>query len=264
MLTACGNGFQAQKGSSQSMNVLNSTFTVGVLGDSISRGLDISTLGQEDVADNWATGSSLPSSLVNQFQNAFSSLSVFVNGLNLAVSGDSVLGGGSKFANEASVMAASHPQVVVIEIGANDVCQGNLSSATAVSQFQTDVASALTTLTQASPAPQAVVVASIPHIFALTQISTLSNNQTCQLAWQVVCPNLQVGQTAFEAQWNSANQALQQAVTSVGGVVAYDGGAIANTAFTANDVSTVDCFHPSVSGQTKIADAIWAGFKTSH
>jgi lysophospholipase L1-like esterase len=261
-LVGCGNGFQSDQGSNQIAGTLPAQFAVGVLGDSISRGYDIQTLGQEDLNDNWATGASLPASLVNHFTTVFSGLNVNVTGLNFAVTGDTVLGTSSQLASRANLMASSHAQVVSLEIGANDVCQGNLSSSAAIASFKAKITSVLTTLTSSANPPQAIVVVSIPHIFALTQIAALASNSSCPIAWSVACPNLQIGQTAFESQWNAANAALQAAATAAGGTVAYDGGVVAGTTFLATDVSSIDCFHPSVSGQTKIANAIWGGFSS--
>ena len=235
---------------------------LGAMGDSISRGYDIQALAQEDLPDNWSTGTDLPNSLLNELNTTFQPTGSF-SGVNVAVVGDSVLGSNSTFAQQAAQLAAQTPQVVTVEIGANDVCQGNLATSGASTTFKNDVVTALQTLVNSPNPPKSIVVLSIPHIFNLTQIPALAANSVCPIAWNLLCPNLQVGQATFDAQWTEANLALQQAATMIGGPVIYDGGAVASTTFAAADVSSIDCFHPSVSGQEKIASAVWQVLETS-
>ncbi len=234
-------------------------FRIGALGDSISRGMSIASVAQEDVPLNWSTGRSLPGSHLNLLAGLFQQYgwSVTIDDYNLAVSGDTVLGASSMLAGQAAQLALLNPHYVTLEIGANDVCQGNLASAGASSAFKAGIVSVLNTLVHASKPPAVIAVASIPNIWALQQIPSLANAQLCQLAWQTVCPNFSVGASAFLAQWMIGNQAIADAVAAVGGNVAYDNGAVSNTVFSAGDVA-LDCFHPSQSGQTKLAQTVWS------
>lgn len=256
----CGN-FAANSGSVNSL--ASKQVALGALGDSISRGFDITALLQEDPSESWVTGDALPNSIVNDYRNAFSSLgeSVNVNSYNFAVTGDTVLGQASTFAAKAQQLAALNPEVVTVEIGANDVCGGNLAAAGTAAIFQSKIVAALQPLLTSANPPKVIAILSIPNIFALTQNTTLSGNANCTAAWTQLCPNLAVGETVFRAQWNAANQALAQAAASLGSSVVYDGGAVAGATFSMADVSTVDCFHPSVSGQAKIASAVWLGLQ---
>jgi lysophospholipase L1-like esterase len=256
-------GFQSSSPSSASVqgggNPFGGPFTMGVLGDSISRGFDILQLDKEDVPDNWATGSKLSDSHLNKFQNLFTQhgWDVQIVPYNLAVVGNTVLGSSSTLAANATQLAGDQPDYVSIEIGANDVCQGLLAPSGAAAAFQSKISSVLSTLLASAHPPKIIAVASIPHIWALTQIPSLASNSGCQAFWNNVCPNLSAGQTAFDAQWTAANQALQGAAAAAGGPVIYDGGVIAGAVFSAGDISNVDCFHPSVQGQSKLSEGIW-------
>jgi lysophospholipase L1-like esterase len=234
-------------------------FILGALGDSISRGFDIADLDSEDVPENWSTGDSLPNSIINQARTLFMSHGWSVNSSsqNLAVVGDTVLGSGSTLQSGASQLAAVGAQVVTIEIGANDVCQGNLAAAGSSSQFENAVVSALRTMLNGPRPPAVIALASIPNIWNLTQIPSFSGSSYCQAAWELLCPNLSIGQSEFETQWAAANQALAAAAAQFPASVTYDNGAVANTQFTAADVSSLDCFHPSITGQEILASTVW-------
>lgn len=233
------------------------TFTLGALGDSITRGMDIHALGLESPDESWSTGANLSSSIFNRVQ-AMAVPEMIVTAQNLAVSGQTVLGSSSQFSAKAQQLAMSSPDVVTVEIGANDVCQGFITDTARQNQMRDKMIAVLNTLVAGNGhTPRLIVVSSIPHIYALTQIPTFASSNVCQTAWTLMCPNLQIGQAQFEAQWAAANQALSDAATAVGGPVVFDGGAVANTVFTASDVSSLDCFHPSTQGQGKLAGVVW-------
>jgi hypothetical protein len=61
---------------------------------------------------------------------------------------------------------------------------------------------------------------------------------------------------AVQARVNEYNQALAAACASVA-KCRYDGGAVANYAFSKSDISTRDYFHPSLGGQATLAAITW-------
>src|SRR4051812_4303518 len=71
-VSACGNGMKSKTSlddSSPSANSNAKAMTVGALGDSISRGMDIHFLGLESVDESWSTGSLLSGSIANRAQS---------------------------------------------------------------------------------------------------------------------------------------------------------------------------------------------------
>lgn len=237
---------------------------LGALGDSITRAYNVQSFNVDAPLLSWSTGDSLSTSMANRIRLAQQALGKAANVVtgNGAVVGETVLGLGSTLLNQAAALAVSRPNVVTLEIGANDLCQGLLATSADQNQFRARIVQALQTLTLAAHPPAVISLASIPRVYSLTLIPQLAQNSFCGLAWSLVCPNLQVGPATFEAQWMAANQALSQAAAQVGGSVVYDGGAVANTTFTAADVSAVDCFHPSVAGQGKLSQAVWPTVQT--
>jgi lysophospholipase L1-like esterase len=255
-LPGCGKGLEAASAlDATSSSGPTNYLMMASLGDSISRGTDINLLGQEDLADSWTTGASLPGSLMNLIGANTPAYKMLSD--NFAVSGESVLGTASKFDLQTGIVASKGYDIVTVEIGADDVCNGHLGVAGSQTAFRDKLVSNLNLLVNSPNPPKIIALVSIPHIFALTQYPTLANSPICQAAWQLFCPNLQIGQAAFEAQWMAANQAISDAAAIVGGPVHFDNGILSGTAFTLPEVSTVDCFHPSIAGQTRIAAAIW-------
>ncbi len=246
--TPVGNPFQSQP------------FRMAAMGDSISRGYNISGINIESLSLNWSTGEAQPTSQINRIKSRFSqkAWSVSAQVQNVAVAGESVLGGDSTFFSQASFLTIFAPYYVTLQIGVNDVCQGYVSSASARTQFRDRLISVLRTLIQSPNAPKAILVASMPRVWRLQEIPQLAQAPLCQLSWAVLCPQMSVGQAAFEQQWQATNQAILDAVAAVGGPVVYDGGITASTVLSAGDVSASDCFHPSAAGQARLSAAAWA------
>lgn len=258
-LTACGKFANSNKDQVNSLSQ-GPTFKLGALGDSITRGYDISALFKEDTDQSWSTGLANRESILNQLIRILApQVATQFQTRNFAVTGQSVNGSNSLFQAEAQQMAAFAPQVVTIEIGANDICQGLADTTEKLALFQQNVSTAIDTLKKASRPPVLISVATVPNIYSLTQIPQLASQSICQNAWALACPNLAtLTQAQFQAQWTAVNQALEAAAKAGGNQVVFDNYTVANTVFTTNDVSALDCFHPSATGQGKLANAVWS------
>lgn len=235
-------------------------FRIGAIGDSISRAYDLKAFNVQSTTYSWTTGDDLPASHANRFRDLFQSQGVSINvgEDNNALVGDRILGSSSHFQKQVQEIISQAPDYVTLMIGANDVCQGELIPDGAVEQFKEGLISALNSIKNSAHPPKVIALVSIPHILRLTQIPDFSNHQGCRNFWAIACSNLsKSGADAFEAQWQAANAAIAAAAAAVGEPVVYDQGDVANTSFTPDEVSKVDCFHPSEAGQTKISDVVW-------
>lgn len=234
-------------------------FKMGAMGDSISRGFNITAGNTESLTLSWSTGDALAGSQFNLVKNKIAAKGWNVTSMatNSAVVAESVLGMDSTLQAQASLMASYSPYYVTLQIGANDVCQGYVSSAAARVQFRDKLITVLRTLTLSAKPPKAILVSSIPRLWRLREIPQFSGSNFCQLAWSFLCPQMSVGQAAFEQQWSGTNQAILDAVAAVGGPVVFDGNLVANTQLEFADVSSVDCFHPSAAGQGRLSSASW-------
>ena len=108
-----------------------------------------------------------------------------------------------------------------------------------------------------------VFVGSIPNIHQLWQV--LHTNSLARWAWANfhICQSM-LGATRTEAERQQVvarEQAFNQILADVCGQYSrcrWDGGAVYHYQFTASQVSALDFFHPSLSGQAALARVTWA------
>lgn len=161
------------------------------------------------------------------------------------------------------VSGGNRPGYVTVLIGANDLCGTSLTpTETFRSQFRT----AMTSLYATSP-NTSVFVGSIPDLKRLydlmkTNTSALSTWDRYDVCPLMLDPSLGM-QGAVMDQQLAFNQILKEECASF--VTAayphrcrFDNNAIFTTDFVASDISTVDYFHPSTSGQRKLSSIAWA------
>jgi hypothetical protein len=130
--------------------------------------------------------------------------------------------------------------------------------ATFTSQFQ----SALTTFHATHPGAL-VFVSSIPNVYQLWNL--LKGNRSATSAWRTfgICQsmlaagNSESTRQAVLAQEKQFNSALASVCGQASAYCRFDGNTTFGYAFTAREVSTVDYFHPSVTGQATLARITW-------
>lgn len=195
------------------------------IGDSITSGFIVGK------NHSWATGSGLESFAAHL--EADKSYNVSFPGLQ-----SSHMGYQAHLANYAKA------NVVSILAGANDACWGNASK----------VPERVARLIEmASETADVVYVGSIPDLSKVYSLSQPS--WTCGLA-KIECHGYMLGSDEYRSEIDreivEANHALRELANQSDKVVFVD---IFSEEYTPEDISSVDCFHPSVSGQQKIADS---------
>lgn len=163
-------------------------------------------------------------------------------------------------------------EYVTILMGANDVCASSEAAMTPVETFRAQLSAALASLTAGLPNAR-VFVASIPDIhqlfslyrYDLGAISVWTIAGICQsmLANPLSNSTADVERRARVRQRNIDYNTVLGQVCAFYTRCRFDGNAVFNTAFVRSDVTTRDYFHPSVSGQSKLAGVTWnaaAGF----
>ena len=118
----------------------------------------------------------------------------------------------------------------------------------------------------ASPADPQIFIAGIPNLERLHEINR--NNRTAVRTWNLlkVCRSMLANPTSDRRADVHRRAAVQQRVDDYNLVLQQQcaeaqqcryGGAVANHPFTTADISTRDCFHPSVTGQATLASVTW-------
>ena len=233
--------------------------SITALGDSITTAYDSTKLGSVP-ANSWSTGTN---SSVNSMYLRILAVNSLINrkNVNLAVPGAKV----ADLNSQASQVGRKVDYVTVL-IGANDVCTSSEATMTDLTTFQAQFAAAMQTLTERAPKAK-IYVLSIPNIYNLWYI--LKDNSSARAAWSLfnVCQSMlanpmSMAQADIDRR-NAVNQrevdfnTQLQAVCALYPQCTFDNNAVFNTAFVVSDVSTIDYFHPSLAGQTKLASVAW-------
>lgn len=168
----------------------------------------------------------------------------------------------------AKKLPAGSTVYVTFEMGTNDVCYPRLTPA---GTFEQKLDDALSVLRQGLPAGSRILMLSIPdfdHLRAITQANAAARNYFLRGNGQCA-PWLGSDTTTTLAQASKMmgiyNDKLVQACNEI---EATDGPSnklhctsnrdgLAEKDFTIADLSTIDYFHPSFSGQGKMAEAAW-------
>jgi lysophospholipase L1-like esterase len=241
---------------------------ITALGDSITRGYDSQGSGCTAFSDcqafSWATGSN---AAVNSYFRRVQAINPSVVLSNAVRGNDAVTGAKVGDLNGQAINAvAGNPDLVLILIGANDVCTSSEGAMTSVTDFRTRFTTAMNTLTTNLPNAR-IQVMSIPNIFNLWNV--LKGNFLAQLTWGAagICQSMLQNPTSTSTTDTQRRLRVQQRnidfntqLQQVCGLYIhcrYDGGAAYALTFAASDVSTLDYFHPNTSGQAKAAATAW-------
>ena len=227
-------------------------------GDSITRAYDATLFGCF-LADcpqySWSTGTSTS---VSSHLRKIRAL-----GGNPAAYNDAKTGAKmSALQGQLTTAAGQGAQYVTVLMGANDLCTSSASTMTSTDTFTTQFRAALQAYVTAQPGGH-IFVSSIPNLYQLW--SLLHTNSSAASTWRTfgICQSMLAAsnteaQRQIVVQQEAAdNGALASVCAGFVNNCRWDDYATYNTAFVKSDVSTVDYFHPSVSGQNKLAGITW-------
>jgi lysophospholipase L1-like esterase len=234
--------------------------SIAAIGDSMTEAADACCWYGDHPANSWSTGSASWDGISSHYER--------IRALDGAISGhafnDSVSGARMNAApTQASTAVAQSVHYVTIFMGANDVCTPSPSTMTSVSTFQQHYQSALATLDAGLPRRARIFVASIPDIYQLWQL--YHTNPVAQFVWGVanICPSM-LSSNRTEAERHAVRQrnidfntVLQQECAKYSRCK-FDGNAVFKHEFDRSQVSKLDYFHPSLSGQATLASVTWA------
>jgi lysophospholipase L1-like esterase len=225
------------------------------LGDSITRAMDANMYGDQPEY-SWSTGDN--STVQSQYYRILQENSLISgHNYNYAVSGAKMV----DLDGQAHTAVSQNVEYVTILMGANDVCADSVEHMTSVETFHTKFHDAIDTLTSGLPNAR-IFVASIPDIYHLWDI--LHGNSYVAGFWDGlgICPPM-LASTADEAQRQDVrerNIAFNTVLAEVCGShprCQFDNNAVFASQFGVNEVSTLDYFHPSITGQANLARLTW-------
>ena len=233
-------------------------YTIVSTGDSITRGFDagFDCILTDCVQYSWSTGASAQ---VNSHYSRLLALNPGISGrsFNLARTGARV----ADLAGQLQVAGYFKAEYVTVLIGANDVCTSSAATMTPTQTFLTQFYTALAQFFYYNPNGK-LFVSSIPDILQLWSI--LHTNRNAVGAWSTfhICQSmLSTANTDADRQAVAQQLAIDNYILA--GVCAvfpncrWDGYAAFAYRFTVTDVSPIDYFHPSVSGQMHLSAVTW-------
>lgn len=251
-LTATATGAAATAPSPSSM---------AAVGDSMTQAASTGgSLGADAPQNSWATGWS--SSVHSHAER----LGLTGAAYNLSVSGAKAANLNAQMLDVAAL--TPDPGYLTVLIGGNDLCTDTLESMTSETAFESAFHQAMTTIKNQSPGTYVYVV-SIPDVYQLW--SLFKNNFWARFVWSSasICQSLLANPTStkpIDANRRLAVQARNIAYNAIMARICdssefsarcrHDGGVVFRTALQASDVSG-DYFHPSASGQNRLAEESW-------
>ena len=233
--------------------------SMAAIGDSITRAYDVCCSYDDHPGQSWSTGSTSYDGITSHYER--------IKRVNPVITGhaanDAVTGAKMAAApNQAAQAANQHARYVTILLGANDLCTSSPDTMTSTDTFQAQFTQAMATLMAQDPQPY-VFVSSIPNLYQLWQV--LHTNSLARWVWANfhICQSM-LGATRTETQRQrvvAREQAFDQILAD--GCRAYahcrwDNWAVYDYQFSASQVSSLDYFHPSLSGQAALARVTWA------
>jgi hypothetical protein len=233
--------------------------SMAAIGDSVTRAYDVCCSYGDHPGQSWSTGSTGYDGIASHYER--------IRQLNPAITGhaanDAVSGAKMDDApGQATRAVNQHARYVTILMGANDLCTSSVSTMTSTDTFRAQFSQALAILMAQDRKPY-VFVSSIPNIYQLWQV--LHTNSLARWVWA----NFHICQSMLAAtntetqrqQVKTREEAFNQILADVCGGYArcrWDDGDVYNYQFSASQVSTLDFFHPSLSGQAALARVTWA------
>jgi lysophospholipase L1-like esterase len=233
--------------------------SMAAIGDSITRAYDVCCSYGDHPGQSWSTGSTSYDGIASHYER--------IRQLNSAITGhgynDAVTGAKMAAAPTQAGQAVSQgARYVTILLGANDLCTSSVSTMTSTDSFRAQFSQAMGILMAQDRKPY-VFVSSIPNLYQLWQV--LHTNSLARWVWA----NFHICQSMLAAtNTDSQRQQVKTREAAFNQILAdvcaqysrcrWDNKAVYNYSFSASQVSTLDFFHPSLSGQAALARVTWA------
>jgi lysophospholipase L1-like esterase len=233
--------------------------SIAAIGDSVTQAADVCCWYGDHPANSWSTGNAGWDGISSHYERIRqANPTITGRNYNDAVSGARM----SDATGQAARAVGQAADYVTILMGANDLCTPTVESMTPVDTFRSQFQQALAALDSGLPRRSHVFVSSIPDVYQLWEIYHTS--ATAQFVWDVadICqsllsPNRTDAQRKHVRERNVAfNTVLQQECAKYSRCK-FDDNAVFCYQFSRSDVTTLDYFHPSLTGQSRLAALTW-------
>jgi lysophospholipase L1-like esterase len=233
--------------------------SMAAIGDSITKANDVCCWYGDHPSNSWSTGGASWDGVSSHYER--------IRVLKPTIAGhaynDARSGARMRDApGQAAQAVAQGARYVTILMGANDLCTSSTSTMTSVEAFRDQFRQTLATLNSGLPGNARIFVASIPDVYHLWEL--YRTDVVAQSVWAAasICQSL-LSLSNTETQ----RQTVRNREIAFNTVLAeecgqhsnckFDGNAVFDYRFTKSQVSKLDYFHPSLSGQAALAGVTW-------
>lgn len=249
--------------------------SIAAMGDSISQAANACEPYEECPEVSWSTGMKKPDNtklLFNEPADGVISLATKISELPGAK--DEIVTynnarsytQSSDLLNQANITVSQGVEFVTIMSGANDLCTLTPEEITSPETFRDNIKQSLTILNEGLPKSK-ILIASIPNIYNLWKVGYENEKAVGKWNSADLCQSMLKNptSTAVEDQERRQyvydmnilfNTILEEECATATNCL-FDNNRVFNTTFTPNELSPVDFFHPSLTGQQKISDQVW-------
>jgi len=235
--------------------------SMAAIGDSITQAanLDGTTLGSSNPQHSWSTGYDSSDIIISHYERIIASNpAISGNNYNDAVSGANM----ADAPVQADAAVSQGAEYVTFLMGGNDVCTSSKDTMTPVATYESYFRTAMDKLTTGLPNAKIYVV-SVPDVYQLWKL--FNTDRKAKTVWDSfkICQSM-LSKYNTESDRQYVRQRNIDFNTVLKNVCAeytqclYDNDGVFNYQFTKSDVSTVDYFHPSKTGQKNLANVTWA------
>ncbi len=234
--------------------------SMAALGDSIIQAADVCCWYGDHPADSWSTGHASWDPVVSHYERILAvKHAIYGHNYNDSASGAKI----SYAPGQAAKAVGQQARYVTILMGANDLCTSSTATMTPVDTFRAQFRQTLAALEAGLPGSAHIFVSSIPNVYHLWEI--YHTYWLARFTWSTahICQSL-----LSSSDTDADRQAVRDREAAFNLVLAqecakyancrFDEYAVYNYAFTKRQVSTLDYFHPSLSGQAALATVTWS------
>ena len=234
--------------------------TLGILGDSMSLGVNACDEQGQCAAASWSGGSDPAVGSIALRLAAASGVEPEV--VNAAKDGGDV----QDALDRVDEVIGAQPQLVTVLLGGNDACGPTLDDMTTTADYEAGLTTLFGRLNAEVP-EATILVMSVPDLHHLWEIGHANPQAVALWNSSPSCKNLlgaaddasaeaTARRDAVAARVDEYNAAIVRACAAAQGCID-DGGAVFAYDFSSDEISGIDFFHPSVAGQRAIAEIAW-------
>jgi len=234
--------------------------SMAAIGDSMTRAADVCCWYGDHPHQSWSTGDTSWDGINSHYERILAHKArIAGHNFNDSKSGARM----SDAPGQAGQAVSQSAKYVTILMGANDVCRPSIDTMTPVDTFRAQLQQTLSALESGLPGNAHIFVASIPNILQLWQL--FHDNDLAELIWSEanICQSM-----LSTSNTDADRQAVLDREVAFNVVLGeecakyancrFDNLAVFNYQFSGSQVSKLDFFHPSLSGQAALAQVTWA------